>query len=94
MSFCYALLYLELFGKSKHRKYNFIDPPGYYSHKTNSGKFCQYCLLTKPYIESPLHTDLNYLKCNVCNKTIDNPDYKPPPLPEPKNLGPNGWMAM
>lgn len=73
--------------------YNFIDPPGYYTHKKKRGRYCQYCLLTKPYIESPLHTDVNTLKCNVCKNTIDNPGYKSPPMPEPKNLGPHGWMA-
>ena len=93
ISFCYLLLYKEYFKKPNMKNYSFIDPPGYYSHKKTRGKFCQHCLLTEPYIESPLHTDINYLKCNVCNKSINNPDYKPPPMPEPKNLGPHGWMA-
>ena len=93
MSFCYLLLYKEHFKKPNMKNYSFIDPPGYYSHKKHGGKFCQHCLLTEPYIESPLHIDVNYLKCNVCDKSIDNPDYKPSPMSESKNLGPYGYLA-
>lgn len=87
------VLYLKHYAKPKIGDYNFINLPGYYSHKKNGGEFCQYCLLTEPYIESPLHINANELKCNVCDKSVYNPNYKPPPMPEPKNLGPYGWMA-
>lgn len=77
-SFYILLLHKKLKQKPDTKKYNFIDPPGYYSHKKHGGKFCQHCLLTEPYIESPLHIDVNELKCNVCDKSVYNPDYKPP----------------
>lgn len=93
LSFYIFLLHKKIKQKPNMKNYSFIDPPGYYSHKKHGGKFCQHCLLTEPYIESPLHIDVNYLKCNICDKSIDNPDYKPPSFPEPKNLGPHGWMA-
>jgi len=35
--------------------YNFVDPPGYFTHKTKGGKFCPHCLPKGSL--SPLSTD-------------------------------------
>lgn len=82
--------------KQINKKYDFVESAGYYKHKNKETRLCQYCLL-KEYIESPLHVDMDsnkaLLKCNTCDKLINNPDYKPPSTPKPKNLGEHGWMA-
>jgi hypothetical protein len=61
----------KLSDKVKISDYNFIPRPGYYTHKTNGGKFCPACIFPPNSIPSPL-SEIGFgdLMCRKCDQTI------------------------
>ena len=68
--FVYSLyLRSKLSNKININDYEFIDNPGYYSHKKRGGHYCHPCLISG--LESPLSiNDQFYMRCLKCNTEV------------------------
>ena len=72
-----SLLYLSLYAFKKSaanesginlQEFNFVDPPGYYTHQNYSYSICQNCLIKDKLVSPVSQIDQNTWFCNICGK--------------------------